>query len=318
MKRKLPALIALVLLLAMALCACSGGSGKTEQIDIVQPSANLYVTDNADILSADTERYIVDRVQRLKAACGGEIAVVTIDFLSGGLDSEQYAYEIMNQWGVGDAERNNGVVLLLVPGEGKGWITAGSGIEDVLTDGKLDTILNTYLWDDFDAGEYDRAAVNTVNAVLDWYEGYYNIDLDRVSTSSVAPDVSFGGGQSSHAGAAAIVVGGVVFTIATIARLIIGLVVAIVVIRLFFGMMRRPGLFFCFGPPRGPRGPRPPRGGGFGPGPGGHRPPRSGGFGGGGGGFGGAGRSGGSFGGGSRGGGSFGGGGGRGGGAGRR
>ena len=72
MKRKLPALIALLLLLAMALCACSGGSGKTEQIDIVQPSANLYVTDNADILSADTERYIVDRLQRLKAACGGE------------------------------------------------------------------------------------------------------------------------------------------------------------------------------------------------------------------------------------------------------
>ena len=324
MKRKLPALIALVLLLAMALCACSGGSKTTEKVEIVSPSASLYVTDDADILSSDTERYIVDRVGRLKSACGGEIAVVTIDFLTGGLDSEQYAYEIMNQWGVGDAQKNNGVVLLLVPGEGKGWITAGSGIEDSLTDGRLDTILNTYLWDDFDAGEYDRAAVNTVDAVLDWYEGYYSIDLDRVSTSSGAQGVSFGGGQSSHASAAAVVVGGVAWFIAAIVRAIVGLIVVLVIIRLLFSAMRRPGLFFCFGPPRGPRGPRPPRGGfGPGPGPGGHRPPGGGfgggsrpggGFGGGGGGFGGAGRGGG----GGFGGGSFGGGGGHGGGAGRR
>ncbi len=312
--------IALLACLALLLSGCAKEEAK--QVEIVSPSAKLYVTDTADILSNETENYIVDRVTRLKQACGGEIAVVTIDFLTNGLDSEEYTYEIANQWGVGDPEENNGTVLLLVPGEGKGWIATGYGIEDALTAGKLDTILNTYLWDDFDAGDYDTAAVNTVDAVLDWYESYYGIDLDAVSSAPAEPVQSFGGGTTSHVGAVAAVTA---VTFAVIFRgVFILLVVFIVFCLVGSSIGRRRGGWLFWGRPRAPRPPRPPRTprGPMGPGPGsrgsmggGPRPPSGGsrggsrpsGFGGGGFSGGGAGRSGG-----------FGGGGSHGGGAGRR
>lgn len=320
--------IAVILLIAILLSGCAQAEPDVQTVEIVSPAANLYVTDEANVLSNETEDYIVDRVLRLKQACGGEIAVVTIDFLTNGLDAEEYAYEVINQWGVGDAEENNGTVLLLVPGQGKGWITTGSGIEDELTAGKLESILNTYLWDDFDAGDYDTATVNTVNEVLAWYENYYNVDIDSHSGQTAGAQESFGGGTSSYVGAAAgaVVVGGAMLLLTKAIRFvfaILTIIVVIVIVVTVFGGPRGPRgghrgggthLFFMGGPRyRPPRGPRPPMGGPRGPMGGGPRPGgRPGGFGGGSGGFGGAGRGGGGRSGG------FGGGGGRGGGAGRR
>lgn len=314
MKRKW---MALVLMLTLLLTGCSSEK-EAERVEIVSPSSALYVTDEADVLSADTEDYIVDRVLRLKQACGGEIAVVTIDFLTNGLDSEEYAYEIINQWGVGDADENNGTVLLLVPGQGKGWITTGSGIEDELTAGKLESILNTYLWDDFDAGDYDTATINTVNEVLAWYENYYNVDLDSYPGAASSADAGgFGGGTSSYVGAAAVVATGAILLVTKVIRILVAIltvvVIVVIVVSIFGGPRGGHGggtHFFFFGGPRRHRhrDPRPPMGGGPRPGghpgggprpgggsrPGGHsgggRPGGSGGFGGGGGRGGGAGR----------------------------
>ena len=90
MKRFLSVLLAAVLLVCLSVTALAAK-------EIVEPTEQLYVADYADVLSSDTEEMIVSSVQELKANCGGEIAVVTIDFLTDGLDSEEYAYELINQ-----------------------------------------------------------------------------------------------------------------------------------------------------------------------------------------------------------------------------
>ena len=291
--------IALLLCLLLLLCACA--EKEEGKVEVLQPSEQLYVTDDAEILSDETEQYVVSRVNALKQLCGGEIAVATIDFLPHGLDSEEYAFELINQWGVGDEGKNNGVVLLLVPGEAKGWITAGLGIEQSLTAGKLDQILNLYLWTDFDNGEYDIAVRNTVDAVLQWYENYYSISVGQLMA---APSGGFGGG-------AAVRPMEYEDDDDSMMYLILLIILFIIVMSVFNNSghvtSRRHTTFvpIFFGPRRPPR---PPFGGGFGPGgPSMHHRPPTGGFGGGssfrGGGFGGGG---------------FGGGGGRGGGAGRR
>ena len=275
---------ALLLCLLLTLLFSVSASASTE---IVQPTDAYYVADYANVLSNETEQFVVEQVQALKQLCGGEIAVVTIDFLND-LNSEEYAYEIINQWGVGDAQKNNGAVLLLVPGEGKGWLTVGAGLEDYLTAGVLDEILNTYCWGYFDNGDYDAAVVNTVGALLEQYESYYGISLVNATGTTAAPQ--------SAAQAYGPSVGERIF------HGIIYLIFILAVVGVLFRPGRRHTFLFC-GNPFGPFcGPRPPRGphGPFGPG-----------------GFGGGGFVGGFGGGGSFGGGGFGGGGGRGGGAGR-
>ena len=125
---------------------------------VVEPTSVFYVADYADVLSSDTENYIVQQNEALWEATGAQLVVVTVDFLDG-MYSDEYAAEIFHSWGIGDADANNGFLLLLSPGEGKGWAMVGRGLEDSLTASKLDGWLNDYFWDDFDAGNYDAAVM---------------------------------------------------------------------------------------------------------------------------------------------------------------
>lgn len=159
--------------------------------DIPEPSELLYVTDNANVLSNDVKNYIVEQNNILYENTGAQIAVLTIDFIPEGYDSETYSYAVFDKWGIGSAEKNNGILILLVPGEGKFWITQGSGLIKSLTSGKIDTIINNYLADDFDAGRYDQAVTNTFNALLKELDGIYG-------TSTAQPPATNGSNNNSN------------------------------------------------------------------------------------------------------------------------
>ena len=70
--------------------------------------------DQADILSAETEKYINEMNASLFPQCGGMIFVATVED-TGNTDILTYAEDIGNRLGVGSAERNNGIVILLAP-----------------------------------------------------------------------------------------------------------------------------------------------------------------------------------------------------------
>lgn len=153
------------------------------ETNIPEPSSLLYVTDNAKILSSNTANYIVEKNNILYENTGAQIAILTIDFLPDGYNSEEYAHAVFNSWGVGSKEKNNGVLLLLVPGEDKFWIAQGTGLENSLNSGTMDNILNDYLADDFDKGNYDAAIKNTFNALLH--------EMDRIYGSSTSDNVNY-------------------------------------------------------------------------------------------------------------------------------
>jgi uncharacterized protein len=104
-----------------------------------------FVTDVAGVVDQATEDRITDLAERLKAAAGAEIAVVTLPTI-GDRDEADVAREIGRAWGVGaaagigDPTRNAGVVLLLVPrqngrpGTGRVRVEVGGGLEGIVTD----------------------------------------------------------------------------------------------------------------------------------------------------------------------------------------
>ncbi len=163
-------------LLALLLFACLlTGCGREETVLLEQPE-NLYVADCAQVLSESTEAYVVSRTTALKEACGGEIAVVTVDFLND-LTAEEYAYTVFNQWGIGDRTKNNGMMLLLVIGENSCWLTPGYGIEDDFPSTQCTEFLRQYLWEYQNAGDCDTGVRNIMDALTSWYSNYYGIDI---------------------------------------------------------------------------------------------------------------------------------------------
>lgn len=282
---------------------------------VAEPPAARYVADEADVLSSETEQYIIDKNQSLFENTGGEIVVVSVDFMDG-MDAADYAMAVAESWGgIGDESLNNGFLLVYAVGENKVWAMAGSGIEDALPASKIEGWLEADFYGGYDAGEYDSATRAFFDDVYGWYESYYGTSAGSVVPSEPGRDFVYYPEPEND------------YVFAVVGQMGLFLLILLVVVvvcaadgwryrryrrrYLLPGMPPPPYVYrpFIFGrprPPRPPRGPRPPMGGGFRPG-GGFR-------------GGGAGRSGGGFsrGGGFRSGGSFRGGGFRGGGAGRR
>ena len=165
MKRKLWSVL-LCLALAAGLLSVTAAA-------VVEPTDAFYVADYADVLSTNTEQYIVDKNQSLFNSTGGQIVVVTVDFMDG-MDSADYAMGVVENWGgIGDADKDNGFVLVYAVGENKVWAMTGAGLEDALPASQVERYLEQYFYDGYDAGEYDQATRDFFDAIYGWYESYY-------------------------------------------------------------------------------------------------------------------------------------------------
>ena len=136
--------------------------------------ANMVVLDEAGVLSESTEREIIEGSSELFERTGAEIVIVAVDFL-GGREIDDYAYDLFNEWGIGSAQRNNGLLLVLAIGEDNYYAQAGYGIEDYF-DRRLQELLDDYLEPDFAAGDYDAGVKKFFHAALSELNTYYAED----------------------------------------------------------------------------------------------------------------------------------------------
>jgi uncharacterized protein len=134
-----------------------------------------YVTDVAGIVDEAAEARITSLVERLRAATGVEIAVVTLPTI-GEREEADVAREIGRAWGVGaqaeigDERRNAGIVILLVPrqgdrpGTGRIRVEVGQGLEGIVTDVTAGRIRDL-MADRFAGGDYGGGLLQGVEAL---------------------------------------------------------------------------------------------------------------------------------------------------------
>lgn len=150
---------------AAAVLAALWAASVTCFAGIPEPSDYFYVADYADVLSAETEEEILSGSEYLEEQCGAQIVVATVEFTDG-MDMEDYAYRMYNDWAIGNS-RNEGLLILLSIGDDNYWVTQGKGLENSLTAGTIQNILDTCMEPSFAAQDYD-------GAVRDSYEQFYN------------------------------------------------------------------------------------------------------------------------------------------------
>ena len=166
-------------ILALCLCLSLGASAFA----VVDQSESFYVADYSNVLSNDTEQMIINYNGSLEQQCqGAQIVVVTVDYLDG-MYSDEYAYQLFNDWGVGSADYNNGMLLLLAIQENKAWLAYGLGLSSLLDTDQVDSLLDKYFWKDFDRGNYDEAVTSLFNALLAWYDEQYDAQVVQSGTS---------------------------------------------------------------------------------------------------------------------------------------
>jgi uncharacterized protein len=123
------------------------------------------VSDFADVIPEAQEAQLTGLLEYISSSLDAEVAVATVASLDG-LDVDTYANQLFNQWGIGDKEKDNGVLFLIAPHDRKVRIEVGYGLEPVLTDGRCGRILDEAVLPAFKAGDYGKGALNGTAQIM--------------------------------------------------------------------------------------------------------------------------------------------------------
>lgn len=112
-------------------------------------------------------------------ATSTQIAVVTLPDL-GSYAPAEMAFAIMDNWGVGQKDKNNGIVMLIKPrnsaGRGEVFIATGLGLEGVLPDGRVTRMIDQVMIPYLKGGDYFAAAEAGARALREMTRGEYTAD----------------------------------------------------------------------------------------------------------------------------------------------
>ena len=145
----------LVYLILLVQCFCFSTGLAETKIPPRPTGADIYVQDYANVISPEDELRIQRIGRDLEQQTTAQIAVLTIKSLEGQA-LEDYSLQVLRQWGIGQRDKNNGVLLLIVTEDRKSRIEVGYGLEGPLPDGLTGTIQDRYMLPHFRKGNYSQ------------------------------------------------------------------------------------------------------------------------------------------------------------------
>ena len=116
------------------------------------PELTGPVVDQAGVIPDDVEARISGKLIAIKDQSQRQLQVVTVSSLEG-YDITDYANRLFRNWQLGDKARNDGVMLLIAPGERRMRIEVGYGMEPIITDGFSFLVINKIITPKFKAGD---------------------------------------------------------------------------------------------------------------------------------------------------------------------
>ncbi len=163
--RRLALCIFLSLLLAVTASAVS----------VPEMPEEIYVLDMAEVLDERTERAIVKRGDALFAVTGAQLVIVTAETD----DPRALAEAILEEWYLGSAERNNGVVFVTDGDTGSIGCAYGVGLADFFSKRSADSYgEDEYLSELEEKGDRDSAVLRLYNAIYSDLQDYYSINAE--------------------------------------------------------------------------------------------------------------------------------------------
>lgn len=130
------------------------------------PPLTGRVVDDAHVLSPQTQAELTQSLSALEQRTSRQLVVVTLPSL-GGYEIDDYGYQLLRAWGIGQKATNNGAVFIVVPSEHKVRIEVGYGLEATLTDALSSLILQRQVLPRFRDGDIQGGVVAGTEALVE-------------------------------------------------------------------------------------------------------------------------------------------------------
>ncbi|EEM0293753.1 TPM domain-containing protein, partial [Salmonella enterica subsp. enterica serovar Typhimurium] len=111
---------------------------------------------------------------------GAQSVVVIVNSLDGN-DIQTYATELFREWGIGQKEKNNGLLILISMEDRLRRVEVGYGLEGAITDLYSDEVMEQIFKPSFANEDYDKGITESYSAFADAIAKEYNVTLEKNS-----------------------------------------------------------------------------------------------------------------------------------------
>ena len=123
------------------------------------------VVDNADIIPPAVESDLDAKLAAFEAQTTDQLVVVTLPSLQG-YEIADFGYQLGRHWAIGQAGKDNGVLLIVAPNERAVRIEVGYGLEGDLTDAVTRLIIENAIIPKFRDGDMPAGIVAGVDDII--------------------------------------------------------------------------------------------------------------------------------------------------------
>ena len=128
------------------------------------------VNDNAQIMSESTRKTLTETLKNHEDKTTNQIVILTIPSLEGE-NIEDFANRVFNEWKLGQKDKDNGILMVVVPHERKMRIEVGYGLESIMTDLSAGRIIREIMAPRFRDEDYDGGITDGALAIISILEG---------------------------------------------------------------------------------------------------------------------------------------------------
>ncbi|MCT9977014.1 TPM domain-containing protein [Acinetobacter sp. I-MWF] len=132
------------------------------------PTLNQPVVDQAKVLSAAEKQNLEQQIRDIYRQGKAQIGIIIVP-TTGQEDIFDFAMRVAEQWKLGSAKQDNGLLIAVAVNDQKIHIATGYGLEGVLPDIMVSRIIRNQITPDFKQGQYAQglqAGVNEIERIL--------------------------------------------------------------------------------------------------------------------------------------------------------
>jgi len=153
-----------------------------------RPDPPRLVNDYANVLSRQEQAALENELAGFARATSTQILIVTVKDFEG-YDISSYAFILGEEWGVGQSEKNNGVVIVLKPKtlseKGEVFVATGYGVEHLIPDAVANNqIVDNEMIPRFKQNDYYGGLAAGVKVIMDLTRGEYTAEAYKQQVRS--------------------------------------------------------------------------------------------------------------------------------------
>lgn len=151
------------------------------------PTNLKYINDYTNIINNTYKEKIVSIGKELEDKTSAQAIIVVIDSTNN-IPIEDYSNKLFRAWGIGQNNKDNGLLILLAIDDRQYRVEVGRGIEGVIPDALSNRIMESLAKPNFLEKNYGEGLLNSYSKFCDYIAEEYGVTLDKSLNIQLPPE----------------------------------------------------------------------------------------------------------------------------------